>query len=129
MALQKSHSNDKFSRKVMFPAITKNKKHLWKKFVSTAYALEKRVFAASAFKSLWVFSFQESKKTSGILWSIRVFFAFLQVRRQNILLVRDKFSFLYVGICFDLTKCKFIVKTTVLKCWLCFQLFLEKKQK
>ena len=29
--------------------------------------------------------------------------------------MRSKFSFMYVGICFDVTKCKFIVKNSRLK--------------
>ena len=38
--------------------ITKNKKHSSKQFVSITYTLEKRVFAAATFQSMWVVSFQ-----------------------------------------------------------------------
>ena len=55
------------------------------------------------------FLFRQSKKTLGIVWSVRVFSAFLEVRIQNKYYLRGKFSFLYVDIWFDLTKCKFIV--------------------
>ena len=36
-------------------------------------------------------------------------------KTKKILLVRGKFSFLYVGNWFDLTKCKFIVKNSSFK--------------
>ena len=47
----------------------------------------------------------------GLFW---VFSAFLEVRRRNKYCLRErgKFSFLYVDICFDVTKCKFIGKNS-----------------
>ena len=56
---------------------------------------------------MWVVSYKE---TRGILWFVWVCFAFLEVRRQKILLERGKFSFLYVDIWFDVMKYKCIVK-------------------
>ena len=35
----------------------------------------------------------------------------------------SKFSYPYIGICSDVTKCKFSVKNNTLKYWLCFRLF------
>ena len=37
----------------------------------------------------------------------------------HLLLVRGKFRFLYVGNWFGVTKCKFFVKNSNLKCWVC----------
>ena len=67
----------------------------------------KRAFAAATFKGLWV-----ANKTCGVLW-----------------FVRGKFSFLNVNIWFDVITCKFIVRNSTLKCWLCFRLFLWRTQK
>ena len=44
-----------------------------------------------------------------------MFFAFIEVRRQKILLLRGKFSFLYVDSWFVVAKCKFIVKNSSFK--------------
>ena len=81
------------------------------------YPFKKRVFAVTTFKVLWevVFFFRQSKKTCGILWSVRVFFSLQQVRRQNKYYLRGKFNFLYVGIEFDMTKCKFITRNDSFK--------------
>ena len=38
-------------------------------------------------------------------------------RANKILFVRDRFSFLYEDIWFDMTKCKFILKNSNLKCF------------
>ena len=66
----------------------------------------------------------ETKETRGILWSVRVFFAFLEVRRRSkYCLMRDKFSFLYVGIWFDMMKSKFIVKNNSFKMLVVFAYF------
>ena len=61
---------------------------------------------------LKVCGFVSCKKTRGILWSVWVFFAFLEVRRRNKYWLSGKFSFLNVDIWFDVTKCKFIVKNS-----------------
>ena len=83
MTLQKSQCNDKLSRKVMSSSFIQNKKHSSKQVVPITQTLEKRVLAAATFKGLWVVFFGQSKKTSDILWSVRISFAFLEVRRQN----------------------------------------------
>ena len=50
-------------------------------------------------------------------------------KTKEMLVMRDKLSFLYLHIWFDATKCKFIVKSSSLQCWLCFRLFLWRTQK
>ena len=35
----------------------------------------------------------------------------------------SKFGYPYIGICSDVSKCKFSVKKSTLKYWLCFRLF------
>ena len=54
-----------------------------KKPITYTYTLEKRVFAAATFKVCGLFLFKQSKKAAGILLPVRVFFAFLEVRRQH----------------------------------------------
>ena len=116
MVLQKSQSNDKLKKKECLPVITQSKKHSSKQVVSITYTLEKRVFAAATLRVCrGIVSFLKSKRTSSLLSSFWVLFAFLQVRRENKLLGKGKFSFLYVDICFDLTKCKFTVKNSSFK--------------
>ena len=44
-------------------------------------------------------------------------------KTKQILFTRGKFSFLCEDIWFDVTKCKFILSSNNLNCWLCFRLF------
>ena len=71
------------------------------------------------------FLFRQSKKTRGILWSVWVFFAFLEVRRRNKYCLWEANLVFYMQI-FGLMwrSINLIWKTAVLKCWLCFCLFL-----
>ena len=105
--LKKFQSNDKLSQKVMSFSY-----HIvWKTFTEASCTNNihtgEKTFCSATFKGLWVIS---CKKTRGILRSVWVYFAFLEVRRQKILLERGKFSFLYVDVWFDVMKCKCIVK-------------------
>ena len=110
MALKKFPSNDKLSRKVMSFSY-----HIeWKTFTEascTNNILKKRLFVHATFKDLWVVS---CKETRGILWTVWVFFAFLEARGQKkILLERGKLSFLYVDIWFDATSVNLLSKAAV----------------
>ena len=95
-----------------------------------AYTLEKSVFGAATFKGLWVISFQTKRKN--VLYTL-VCLSSLCISRvkktKQILFVRGKFSFLYEYICVDVIKCKFFMKKSSLKCWLCFHLFLWRTRK
>ena len=51
---------------------------------------------------------------------LNLFCIFRGKKTKEMLLVRGKLSFLYVDILFDMTKCKFIVKNSSLKCWFAF---------
>ena len=74
------------------------------------------VFAAATFKGLWVVSLQTKKEN---VWYVLVCSSLFCISRGKktklILLARGKFSFPYVDIWFDLTKCKFIVKNSSFK--------------
>ena len=61
--------------------LSHNKTHSSKQVVPITYTMEKKVFAAATFKGLWFVSFQTKQETRGILWSVRVLFAFQEVRR------------------------------------------------
>ena len=60
--------------------------------------------------------FSNKVRKRGILWFVRVFFAFLQIRtpKKNTACERQIY-FVYVDIWFDLAKCKFIVKNSSFK--------------
>ena len=59
------------------------KKHLSKQVVSITCTLEETFFAAATFEGLWVVSFETEWKNLCLLWSVWVFFAFLETRRPN----------------------------------------------
>ena len=50
-------------------------------------------------------------------------------KTKQIRFMKSKFYFLHVDIWFGVTKCKFILKNSSLKCWLCSHLFLWQTQK
>ena len=51
-----------------------------------------------------------------MLWSVQVIFCISRGKKtKEMLLVTGKFSFLYVDIWFDMTKCKFIMKNSSFK--------------
>ena len=50
-------------------------------------------------------------------------------KTKEILFMGSKFSFPYVDISTDVAKCKLILKSRSLKCWLYFCLFLWQTQK
>ena len=105
-----------FHKKQCLPVITWNEKHSSKQVVPIKYTLH-----LALVKVCGSFLFRQSKKTLGIFWSVRVIFAFLEVRRRNkYCFVRGKFSFLYAHIWFDVTKCKFIVKYSSFKMLVAF---------
>ena len=56
-----------------------------------------------------LFLFRQSKKASGILWSVEEFLTFLKGRILNKYCLWEA-NFLYVGICFDVANSIFIVK-------------------
>ena len=57
--------------------------------------------------------FSNKVRKRGILWFVRVFFAFLQIRTPKKKTARERqIYFVYVDIWFDLAKCKFIVKNS-----------------
>ena len=86
--------------------------------------MDERAFAAATFKVLGRFFSEKVKK----VWYLLVCLSLLCICRgkttKQMLLVRDKFRFLYAGILFDVTKCKFIVKNSSLKCWLFSPIFV-----
>ena len=71
------------------------------------------------------FIFRQIKNTCGILWSVRVFFTFLEVRRfnkyclweANLVFYMQLFSLMWQNV--DL-----LWKNSSLKCWFYFRLFL-----
>ena len=81
--LKKSQSNDKLSRKVMSFSY-----HIeWKTFIEASctnniYTGEK-TFCSCVFLLCGSFPFRQSKKTRGIIWSVWVFFSFLEIKRRN----------------------------------------------
>ena len=54
------------------------------------YTFGKYVFAAATLKVCETFLFRQSKKVYSILWSVRVFFAFLEKRRPNRYWLREE---------------------------------------
>ena len=48
------------------------------------YTRKKDFFAAATFKGFETILFRQSNKVYSILWSVRVFFTFLEKRRPNI---------------------------------------------
>ena len=72
-----------FIKSECLPVITQIKKHSSKQVVSTIYTLGKDFFATATFHGSETFLFRQSKKVSSILWTVSVFFAFLQKRRPN----------------------------------------------
>ena len=85
MALQKLQSNDKLSQKVMSSSYhIEEETFIEACCTSSIHAGEKGFLQLPLLKVCGSFLFRQSKGTSGILWSVRVFVAFLQVRTQNI---------------------------------------------
>ena len=75
------------------------------------------------------FLFGLSEKTRGILSSVWLFFAFLEVRRGMKYCLRGKFSFLNVDVWFNVTKCKFIVKSSSFEMLVVFSLIFAADTK
>ena len=75
--LKKSQSNDKLSRKAMFFSYHRE----WKTFIEASW--RKYCLQLPLLNVCGSFLFRQSKKTRGILWSVWVFFAFLEVKRRN----------------------------------------------
>ena len=69
--------------KKCLPVITWNKRHSSQQVVSMIYKLGEDFFGAAPFKGLSDVSPQTCNKLYSILWSRRVFFAFLRKRRPN----------------------------------------------
>ena len=67
-----------FCKKILFAVITWNKKDSSKQVVSMINKLGKEFFAAATFKGSWDVYFET--KACSILWSVWVFFAFLEKR-------------------------------------------------
>ena len=69
-----------------------------KQAVSVTCTLEKKVFAAGTFEGLWVLSFQREWKNCGILWSVGVFFTFLEKKRASKYSLKEADLFFYMYI-------------------------------
>ena len=69
-----------FCKEILFSVITWNKKHSLKKVMSMINTLGKDFFAASTRRFFWD---RIEKLVVSILWSVSIFFAFLEKRRQN----------------------------------------------
>ena len=67
-------------KKECLPVITWNKKHSSKQVVSILGYLGKTFLHLPLLKVYETFLFRQSKKVGGILWSVRVLFAFLEKR-------------------------------------------------
>ena len=80
---KKSQAATNFYKKPWLPVIKWNKKHSSKLVVSITRTLEEMFFAARTFEGLWVVSFETEWKNLCVLWSVWVFFAFLEKRRPN----------------------------------------------
>ena len=61
---------------------------------------------------------EKVKKTFGILWSVWVFFAFLGVKGLNKFCLWEANLLVYIDFWFDVRNCKFIVKNSIIKCWM-----------
>ena len=70
-------------KKLRFPVIIWNKKHLSKENVPVTYTQEKMFFAVTILEGLWVVSFQSEQKSCSVLWSVQLFFGFSEKRRPN----------------------------------------------
>ena len=81
--LKKSQSNDKLSRKVMSFSYNRMKNIHQSKLYQYYTHWRKDFLQLPLLKVCGSFLFRQSKKTRGIIWSVWVFFAFLEVRRQN----------------------------------------------
>ena len=81
------------------------------------YTLSKDFFAAATFTGCETFLFRLSNKVDSILWFLLVLLAFLEKRRPNrYWLWGKKINFPYVDIWSDVSKRKYIFKTSNLEC-------------
>ena len=118
--LRKSLSNNKLLWKVMPSRCSMVWKHThWRKGFLLLVLL----------KVCGLLLFRKSKKTFGILWSVWVFFAFLGVKGLNKFCLWEANLLVYIDFWFDVRNCKFIVKNSIIKCWLYFRIFLWRTQK
>ena len=74
--------------------------------------------------------FSNKVRKRGILWFVRVFFAFLQIRtpKKNTACERQIY-FVYVDIWFDLANCKFFVKNRSFKILVVLSPIFEAERK
>ena len=117
--------NDKLLWKVM--SSSNNKKHSSKQILPMTYTLEKESLMLLRLKVCGGRSFSDKVKKRVVYFGL--FESSLHSggkKTKEILFVRSKFRFLYEHIWSDVTKCRFIVKNSSLKCCLCFRLFFGR---
>ena len=72
-----------FHEEQYLPVITWNKKHLSKQVVPITNTLEKRVFATTSCKGLWIVSFQTKLETAWYTLVCSSVFEILDIKRRN----------------------------------------------
>ena len=103
--------------------MTWNKKYSTKQVASIINTLGKNFLQLLLLKDCGCF-FGDRIKKLAVYFSLLVFFAFLEKRRpKKILFIGSKSNFSYVDFQSDVQKCKFTLKNSSLKCWLCFPYF------
>ena len=93
-------------------------------FVSLFF--EKGFLQLLLLKGLLVDSFQRKQQQQYTFPPVSIC---IRKKTRKLEFMRGKFSFLSVDIKFNVTKCKFILKNSILKCWLCFSPFSRRKQR
>ena len=119
-----------FYKKDCLPVLARNKKHSPEKFVPRTFILEKKKFSSWYYSRFGSCFFSDrTKKLKLCLHHMSLLSIFKEEQTKQILSMRNKFSFLYVDIQFDVQKFQFILKSSSLKCCSSFCLFLRRTQK
>ena len=119
-----------FYKKRCLPVLTWTIKHSAKQLVSITCTLEKKLFCSCYFRRLVSPFFSKIVENCSILSSaMSIFYISRERKTKLVLFMRSRFRFLQVYIQFDVPEFIIVQKSSSLKCWLSFRLFLWWTQK